>query len=133
MEIQSLPMQSAEAHITQTHYQTTIRSAGHTIIADEPVAANGTDLGMSPYSLLLASLGSCTVITLRMYADRKTWPVEEVLVNLDLYKTDSGTLITRKITFKGDITDEQHIRLITIANACPVHKILTGNIEVKTS
>lgn len=124
---------SADAEINREHYQTTVRSAGHTLIADEPASHNGTDLGMSPSSLLLASLGSCTAITLRMYIDRKMWAVEEIAVHLDLYKTESGTLIERKISFTGDITEEQHTRLLQIANSCPIHKLLTGHIEVKTT
>lgn len=133
MNLQLLPLISAEAQIKQTHYQTIITSAGHTILADEPESLMGTDTGMNPYSLLLGSLGSCTAITLRMYINRKQWLVENVTVKLDLYKTDTGTLINRQITFEGDITAEQHQRLLTIANACPIHKILTGNIEITTS
>ncbi|EHQ28618.1 OsmC family protein [Mucilaginibacter paludis] len=133
MNFKLLPIVSAEAEIKRTHYQTTIRSADHVIIADEPESAMGTDTGMNPYSLLLASLGSCTAITLRMYIDRKMWIVDEILVQLELYKTDAGTLIDRKLIFKGDINDEQHQKLINIANVCPIHKILTGDIKVVTS
>jgi len=132
MNLQLLPVVSAEAEIKRDHYQTIIRSEGHTLIADEPLSSMGTDTGMNPYSLLLSSLGSCTVITLRMYIDRKQWPVDAVLVKLDLYKTEAGTVINRDITFTGEITEEQHQRLITIANACPIHKILTGHIEIIT-
>jgi putative redox protein len=124
---------SAEAEIDRAHYQTIIRSAGHQLIADEPETSMGTDNGMSPFSLLLASLGSCTAITLRMYADRKMWIVESILVNLDLYKTGSDTIIERKISFKGELSADQLNRLLTIANSCPVHQILTGNIVVNTT
>ena len=133
MNLQLQPVVSAEAQIKREHYQTTIHSAGHTVIADEPLSSMGTDTGMNPYSLLLSSLGSCTCITLRMYIDRKQWPVDEILVKLDLYKTETGTLINRDITFTGGITDEQHQQLLAIANKCPIHKILTGNIEVVTT
>lgn len=133
MNLQLLPVVSAEAQIKRAHYQTTIRSANHTIIADEPESSMGTDTGMNPYSLLLSSLGSCTAITLRMYIDRKQWPVDEVRVKLDLYKTDTGTLINRAITFIGDITHEQHLRLLAVANSCPIHKILTGPIDIVTT
>jgi putative redox protein len=133
MSLNQVPLASATAHIPQAHYRTTITSAGHTLLADEPESVQGTNTGMSPHSLLLASLGSCTAITLRMYADRKLWPVEEINVALELYKSPTGTLIARKISFKGNITDEQHQRLLQIANSCPIHKILTGNVEVVTS
>jgi len=124
---------SAEAEIDRAHYQTIIRSSGHQLIADEPATSQGTDTGMSPYSLLLASLGSCTAITLRMYADHKMWVVDSILVKLDLFKTTNGTIIERKISFEGELSDDQRNRLLTIANSCPVHQILTGNIDVNTS
>jgi len=133
MSLNQLPSASAQAHIGREHYQTTITSAGHTLIADEPEAAMGTDLGMAPYSLLLASLGSCTAITLRMYADRKMWVVDSISVKLDLYRVNAETIIERQITFTGNLTDEQRNRMLTIANSCPVHQILTGNIDIKTS
>jgi putative redox protein len=128
------PIVTAEAQNRATaHYQTTIRSNGHTVIADEPVELTGTDTGMNPYSLLLASLGSCTSITLRMYIDRKGWTIPEISVNLDLTKTETGTQINRKISFTGDITTDQHQRLLEIADACPIHKILTGTINITTT
>lgn len=133
MSLNLQPSASAEAHIGHEHYQTTITSAGHTLIADEPETSMGTNLGMSPYSLLLSSLGACTAITLRMYADRKMWVVNGIDVKLDLYRINADTIIERKITFTGNLTDEQRNRLLTIANSCPVHQIITGNIDIKTS
>ncbi|MDB5127004.1 OsmC family protein [Mucilaginibacter sp.] len=133
METENELLVSAEAHIAHAQYQTIVTSDNHTIIADEPAELGGTDKGMSPYNLLLASLASCTVITLRMYIDRKMWIVDEIAINLDLFKNQNGVLIESKLTFKGEITDEQRKRLITIANACPIHKILVGNIVINTS
>lgn len=127
----NLPKASAEAQIKQAQYQTIIRSADHTIIADEPIGV-GADTGMSPHTLLLASLGSCTAITLRMYINHKEWKIEEISVKLDLYKTNTGTQIERELHFIGELTTEQCDRLIAIANACPIHKILKGNIEINT-
>jgi putative redox protein len=132
METENELLVSAEAHITHAQYQTIVTSDNHTIIADEPAELGGTDKGMSPYNLLLASLASCTVITLRMYIDRKMWIVDEIAINLDLFKNQNGVLIESKLAFKGEITDEQRKRLITIANACPIHKILVGNIVINT-
>jgi putative redox protein len=133
MNIKTELLVTADAAIGREHYRTTIKSANQTIYADEPASNNGTDTGMNPHSLLLSSLGSCTAITLRMYADRKMWPVEEIAVHLEFYRTNEGTRIDRQISFKGDITEEQHQKLIQIANACPIHKVLTGHIEVITS
>jgi len=133
MSLNLQPSVSAEAYIGREHYQTTITSAGHTLIADEPESSMGTDLGMNPYSLLLSSLGSCTAITLRMYADRKMWIVNSIYVKLDLYRVNSDTIIERKLSFTGNLTEEQTNRLINIANSCPIHQILTGNVDIKTS
>jgi len=126
-------IESATAFIGRTQYQTVVNSGGHGLITDEPLKANGTNTGMNPFSLLLASLASCTVITLRMYIDRKMWPIEEIKADIEMYKTLSGTRIETKLSFKGEVDDEQRDRLLKIANACPVHKILVGNIDINTN
>ncbi len=123
----------ADAVIGRVQYQTIIKSGGHTIITDEPVSDGGADTGMSPYRLLMASLASCTAITLRMYIDRKMWAIAEINVKVEMFRKDNQEFIESKLSFKGDITDEQKKRLITIAHSCPVHKILAGNIMVNTS
>ncbi|HEY0245850.1 MAG TPA: OsmC family protein [Mucilaginibacter sp.] len=133
MEIDKQLIEAAQAQNGMLQYQTIVTSATHTITADEPVSMEGGDTGMNPYSLLLASLASCTAITLRMYIIRKMWIVEQVTVNTNLYKAENGTLIERQLSFTGELTDVQKDRLIQIANACPIHKILVGNIEIKTS
>jgi putative redox protein len=91
------------------------------------------DTGMSPYNLLLASLASCTAITLRMYINRKMWVIDEIGINLQLYKTNKGIFIDSQLSFTGELNDDQRARLITIADACPIHKILVGSIEINTS
>ncbi|MBK0379418.1 OsmC family protein [Mucilaginibacter segetis] len=121
------------AKISRVKYQTIITAGKHSIIADEPLADGGDDTGMSPYNLLLASLASCTVITLRMYIDRKMWVVDEIKIDLELVRNDHGVIIENKLEFKGDITQEQKKRLVVIANGCPIHKILTGEILINTS
>ncbi|SEP02531.1 putative redox protein [Mucilaginibacter gossypiicola] len=126
-------IESATAFIGRTQYQTVVNSGGHGLITDEPLKANGTNTGMNPFSLLLASLASCTVITLRMYIDRKMWPIEEIKADIEMYKTLSGTRIETRLSFKGEVDDEQRDRLLKIANACPVHKILVGNIDINTN
>jgi len=126
-------IESATAFIGHTQYQTIVNSGGHGLITDEPLKANGSNTGMNPFSLLLASLASCTAITLRMYIDRKMWPIEEIKADIEMYKTSSGTRIETKLSFKGEVNDEQRDRLLKIANACPVHKILIGNIDINTN
>lgn len=126
-------IESATALIGRTQYQTVVNSGGHGIITDEPLKADGSNTGMNPFSLLLASLASCTVITLRMYIDRKMWPIEDVKADVEMFKTLSGTRIETRLSFKGEVNDEQRDRLLKIANACPVHKILIGNIDINTN
>jgi putative redox protein len=113
-------------------YQVQFDDGAHVWLADEPASIGGGDRAPTPVSLLLSSLGACTSITLKMYAQRKGWPLTDVHVTLTLDKPATGTLIDRKIVLVGDLTDEQRERLLQIANACPVHKILTGQISINT-
>ncbi|MES2277476.1 MAG: OsmC family protein [Bacteroidota bacterium] len=123
---------TARATITHTQYQTVITAGKHTLLADEPEDLGGTDTGMSPNQLLLASLSSCTAITLQMYIKRKMWVVDEITVDLELYTTPTGILIKSSIAIKGNVTDEQKKRLQQIADVCPVHKMLTGEVVIET-
>ena len=132
MDIQKDFIVDGRAVIGRTQYQTLVTSGKHSIIADEPLDEGGTDTGMSPYNLLMASLASCTAITLRMYINRKMWHIEEIAVDLQMYRTGNGILIESSLSFKGEATHEQQKRLLAIANACPIHKILVGNIAIAT-
>ena len=136
---------SVVVRVGREKYTTEIVARSHSILVDEPKKYGGKDAGMSPYELLLASLGSCTAITLRMYADRKKWNLREVKVHLEHYKqhakdasdcSNSSTKIDkfiREIKLKGNLTDEQKQRLLQIANRCPVHKTLENTIEIETA
>ena len=134
-----------EVEIGREHYRTTVRAGPHRWVADEPESNGGTGAGPDPYDMLLAALGSCTAMTLRMYADLKKWPLERVRVHLDHQRVhaedcahceeDDGPLhrITREIVVEGPLLAEQRARLLHIANRCPVHRTLTGRIEIPTT
>lgn len=120
------------AIIGKDHYKTQLLIPGHKLIADEAVDVGGTGLGPGPGEFLLISLASCTAITLRMYADRKKWPVEKISVEVGSERLNNTTVFLRHIYLEGELNEEQRKRMLQIANSCPVHKTLTGPIEVKT-
>jgi len=104
--------------------------------ADEPAEGGGGATAPSPERLLLSSLGACTAITVRMYAERKQWPLAQVEVTLRFNpdgKPAAGTDIERRIVLRGELSDEQRERLLQIANACPIHKVLTGEVRIATA
>jgi putative redox protein len=123
-------------------YTQQIDMRSHRILADEPRELNGADLGPSPYELLLSALGACTSMTIAMYAKRKEWPVGDITVRLTHRKVDAAQqagartqagkidLIEREIELGGPLDDEMRQRLLEIANRCPVHRSLTGEILV---
>ena len=109
-----------------------ITSTGHQLQADVPVADGGDATGPSPHDYLAIALGACTGMTLRMYAQRKTWPLEDVRTTVTFEKEGDVSLFKRAITLIGTLDDTQKGRLLEIANQCPVHKILSGKIRIDT-
>lgn len=128
-------------HLGDKNYRTVMHAGRHELISDEPVDSGGEDLGPDPYDYLLMSLGSCSVITMKMYADRKNWQIEELFVELLHYKKEiegkgdrpeKRDVIEKEVIVKGDLTDEQVDRLIEISKKCPVHRTLMNSIEIVT-
>ncbi|MEL6538204.1 MAG: bifunctional alpha/beta hydrolase/OsmC family protein [Bacteroidota bacterium] len=126
-------------------YTSEVIAAGHRFLADEPKSVGGNNLGPSPYDLLTASLGACTAMTLRMYANHKEWDLKEVTVHLQHEKRhaqDSDATekpnskldhIDRKLEIEGDLTEEQRQRLLEIADRCPVHRTLESQVRISTT
>lgn len=128
-------MASVTSTIKQQLYRIQIESpSGNVVISDEPLEMGGRDLGFSPTELLASSLAACTSATLRMYADKKGWDLKEVKLEIDLDWDDktNKTVISRKIQLLGSLDENQRERLFKVANACPVHKMLTNPIEINT-
>lgn len=129
-------MAKVSSSIKNEPYKIEIKSpTGNVVVADEPIDKGGKDLGFSPKELLAAALAACTSATVRMYADRKEWPLLEVKIDVDLERDDATnkTVIARKIQFIGSLNEDQKKRLLAVANACPVHKILSNPMEITTT
>jgi putative redox protein len=109
-----------------------VRIGTHEIPADEPREAGGDDTGPEPHELLLAALGACSSMTVKLYADRKGWPLRSVEVRLTGQSAEAGYRIERSLRLEGDLTDEQKARLVEIARKCPVAKTLEGTIAIDT-
>ncbi len=135
----------SEVVVTSLHnLQNEVRyGTNHTLITDEPVEAGGNDAGPDPYTLLLAALGSCTSMTVMLYARRKAWPVRKVIVRLRQRRVHAKDCqacgedaegyvhrIERAVSFEGELTTEQLDRLQEIAQKCPVHKTLSSKILI---
>jgi putative redox protein len=127
-----------------TGFAQEIIAGSHQFVSDEPRSAGGTESGPTPYDLLLAGLGSCTSMTIAMYARRKQWALERVTVRLRhsrVHAEDCAdcetretqlTLIERDIELDGVLDEEQRVRLLAIANRCPVHLTLTSQIDIRS-
>ncbi len=138
------PVEGVEVTIGREHYCTRVRAGAHELVVDEPRRLGGSDCGPNPYEALSAALGSCTAITLRMYADRRQWPLDGVRVVLrhskvhveDCRDCEEGgrtvDLLRRDIQLQGPLSPEQRQRLLEIADRCPVHRSLQQGMRVET-
>ncbi len=144
VELGEAPRNVVVRETRDSKFQQIISTGPHRLLADEPVAAGGEDSGPGPYDFLLASLGACTSMTMRLYADRKSLPLERVTVTLKHQKihaedcaeceTKAGMLdqIDRVIAMEGALDAEQRQKLMEIADKCPVHRTLTSEIRIVT-
>lgn len=107
-----------------------VETEGHRFVMDEPLALGGTDQGPNPFALVASALGACTNMTLRLYADRKSWPLDQVETRV-VHTADQGQhRFLREIALEGALTEEQRTRLLEIANRCPIHRLLVGQATV---
>lgn len=126
---------NATVSIGTEPYAVTAQARQHTMRCDEPGELGGADTGPSPYELLLSALGSCKIITAKMYADRKGWPLTAARVELTHDRPNGRTgpeRITARFVFEGDLTDEQRTRLLEIAEKCPVQKTITAGLTIES-
>ena len=124
-----------KATLGKTKYHTEIVAGKNTLITDEPLEYGGQNSGFNPYEILATSLASCTAATLRMYIDRKNWDVENIFVTVELenFPLTKTAVFKRDISFENSkLTAEDVLKLQKIAEACPIHKILTNEIEIQT-
>lgn len=132
------------ARIGESGYRTDLKMGGFDLTSDEPVSVGGTGAGPTPYEFMLAALGSCTAMTLRMYADRKKWPLASVVVRLrdtpkhlkDCLECENSAVgprrIDRVVELHGELSAEQRARLLEIADRCPVKQTLARGIQIRT-
>lgn len=119
---------------TTHRYTNKITCNNHTIYSDQPESLNGDDKGPSPFDLLLSALGSCTSITLKMYAERKNIQLDVINIRLNYIPPNeiegTSSRIIRRIHIEGDFTEDQHTRMLEIADRCPVHQTLREKVDI---
>ncbi|MEN3975549.1 OsmC family protein [Emcibacter sp. SYSU 3D8] len=131
--IKETPMARVHVITKPTPHQVEIKAGRHSIAGDEPHGMGGGDAGPAPYDLILGGLGACTAITLRMYAARKGWPLEEVTVDLSHSLEEKRSQISRRLHLKGDLDAEQRARLADIAERTPVTLTLRDGANIETT
>lgn len=125
-------MARARAHIGETRYRVDLKAGHHALVADEHPELGGQDVGPAPYEILMAALGACTSITLKMYAERKGWPLAEVDVGLLFTREGDRGKVERTLTLTGDLEESQRARLADIAERTPVTLTLKAGVDIHT-
>jgi putative redox protein len=114
-------------------FQFEIKNGNNQLVSDVALKDGGTDQGMSPHELIESALAACTAITVTMYAQRKGWPLQDIDVQVRITKEGKESEIERRIHFVGNLSQEQHLRLVEIANKCPIHRLLESHIAIITN
>jgi putative redox protein len=125
-------MRNVETQFGSGAYEQSIAVGTHHLMSDVDTSKGGADSGPSPHEYLAAALASCTGMTLKMYAGRKSWGLENAIVTVNISRTDEVERFTRTISLVGNLDAEQTARLLEIAEKCPVHKALIGTIAIDT-
>lgn len=127
------PIAAATVSASGPAYRHEVRTGRHQLLTDEPASAGGQDAGPAPYDLVLAGLGSCVAITLRMYAERKGWDIGDLSVELQMYKdADGNASVTRTLRTEAALSPEQQARLVEIAGKTPVTRTLEAGLAMAT-
>ena len=129
----SMLLARAAAKQAEARYSVNIRAGHHDLVADEPLSAGGGDKGPSPFALVLAGLAACTAITLRMYAERKNWPLTGLGIELQYFREDRSFRIERVLHVEGNLDVEQRARLADIAERTPVTLALKAGATIHTT
>ena len=125
-------MRKVETQFSSGTYDQSVTVGSHYLMSDVDATKGGGDSGPSPHEYLAAALASCTGMTLKMYAGRKSWELENAVVTVDISRSDDIERFTRTISLVGNLDAEQTARLMDIADKCPVHKALIGTIAIET-
>lgn len=123
-----------KAHLGNQNFYTEIKAGENTLFSDEPIDLGGGNKAPNPMELLASSLASCTAITLKMYANHKEWNIGEIEVSVDIDndRINQKAVFTRQIHFSEELEEAQRQRLLKIAESCPIHKLLHGEIEINS-
>jgi putative redox protein len=121
-----------KVHRGQGKLQHVIEIGPHRLLTDVPAELGGEDTGPEPHDLLAAALAACTALTVTMYAKRKGWPLDDIDVRIEHGKVEQAYVLTRRIAYIGNLSAEQRGMLTAVANKCPVHKTLSGEIRIVT-
>jgi len=125
-------MANSSVILTNKNYLAEAKVRNHFVVTDVPFSDGGEDSAPTPVEYLLTAIGGCVAITLRMYADRRSWDVGEIKVNVFQYKDEKGVYLTEEISFENEITADQRKRLLVFAGKCPVARMVKGETRIES-